>query len=136
MMQDPNPLPWGAQDRFQAHFIVQQFPDKELSSGKESESWRLRRVARTKLKTTGHFGSKKVVSVTWEGGKLAEVLNSDSSLNEMIANQSVNDATIFVDPSNNGIRIYGKWKNNHDFGITKELFDIYNNIAGHIKKIN
>ena len=135
-MQDPNPLPWGAQDRFQAHFIVQQFPDKELSSGKESESWRLRRVARTKLKTTGHFDSKKVVDVTWEGGKLAEDLNSDSSLNEMIANQSVNDATIFVDPSNNGIRIYGKWKNNHDFGITKELFDIYNNIAGHIKKIN
>ena len=136
MMQDPNPLPWGTQDRFQAHFIVQQFPDKELSSGKESESWRLRRVARTKLKTTGHFGSKKVVSVTWEGGKLAEDLNSDSSLNEMIANQSVNDATIFVDPSNNGIRIYGKWKNSHDFDITKELFDIYNNIAGHIKKIN
>ena len=34
-MQDPNPLPWGAQDRFQAHFIVQQFPDGELSSGKE-----------------------------------------------------------------------------------------------------
>ena len=136
MMQDPNPLPWGAQDRFQAHFIVQQFPDKELSSGKESESWRLRRVARTKLKTTGHFGSKKVVSVTWEGGKLAEDLNSDSSLNEMITNQSVDDATIFVDPSNNGIRIYGKWKNSHDFGITKELFDIYNNIADHIKKIN
>ena len=54
----------------------------------------------------------------------------------MIANQSVNDATIFVDPSNNGIRIYGKWKNSHDFDITKELFDIYNNIAGHIKKIN
>ena len=24
MMQDPNPLPWGAQDRFQAHFVVQQ----------------------------------------------------------------------------------------------------------------
>ena len=135
-MQDPNPLPWGAQDRFQAHFIVQQFPDKELSSGKESESWRLRRVARTKLKTTGHFGSKKVVSVTWEGGKLAEELNTDSSLNEIIAGQSVDDATIFVDPSNNGIRIYGKWKNSHDFGITKELFDIYNNIADHIKKIN
>ena len=135
-MQDPNPLPWGTQDRFQAHFIVQQFPDKELSSGKESESWRLRRVARTKLKTTGHFGSKKVVGVTWEGGKLAEDLNSDSSLNELIANQSVNAATIIVDPSNNGIRIYGKWENSYDFGITKELFDIYNNIAGHIKKIN
>ena len=105
-MQDPNPLPWGAQDRFQAHFIVQQ------NSG------------------------EKVIGVTWEGGKLAEDLNTDSSLNEIIANQSINDATIFVDPTDNGIRIYGKWKNSYDFGITKELFDIYNKIAGYIKKLN
>ena len=129
-MQDPNPLPWGAQDRFQAHFVVQQ------EIGNDTESWRLRRVARTRLKTTGNFGSKKIIGVTWEGGKLAEDLNADSSLNEMIANQSVNDATIFVDPTDNGIRIYGKWKNNYEFSITKELFDIYNNIAGYIKKIN
>jgi hypothetical protein len=129
-MQDPNPLPWGAQDRFQAHFVVQQ------DIGNDVESWRLRRVARTRLKTTGHFGSKKIIGVTWEGGKLAEDLNTDSSLNEMIANQSVNDAIIFVDPTDNGIRIYGKWKNSYDFSITKELFDIYNNIAGYIKKIN
>ena len=125
-MQDPNPLPWGAQDRFQAHFIVQQ------DSGEKVIDF----TARTRLKTTGHFGSKKIIGVTWEGGKLAEDLNADSSLNEMIANQSVNDATIFVDPTDNGIRIYGKWKNSFDFGITKELFEIYNKIAGHIKKIN
>jgi len=129
-MQDPNPLPWGAQDRFQAHFVVQQ------DIGNDIESWRLRRVARTRLKTTGHFGSKKILDVTWEGGKLAEDLNADSSLNEAIVNQSVNDAIIFVDPTDNGIRIYGKWKNSFDFGITKELFEIYNKIAGHIKKIN
>jgi len=129
-MQDPNPLPWGAQDRFQAHFVVQQ------EIGNDTESWRLRRVARTRLKTTGHFGSKKIIGVTWEGGKLAEDLNADSSLNEAIANQSVNDATIFVDPTDNGIRIYGKWKNSYDFSITKEFFDIYNNIAGYIKNIN
>jgi len=129
-MQDPNPLPWGAQDRFQAHFVVQQ------DIGNDVESWRLRRVARTRLKTTGHFGSKKIIGVTWEGGKLAEDLNADSSLNEMIANQSVNDATIFVDPTDNGIRIYGKWKNSYEFSITKELFDIYNNIADYIKKVN
>ena len=91
---------------------------------------------KNKTKNNWSLRFKKVVGVTWEGGKLAEDLNSDSSLNEMIANQSVNDATIFVDPSNNGIRIYGKWENSYDFGITKELFDIYNNIAGHIKKIN
>ena len=130
MMQDPDPLPGGAQDRFQAHFVVQQ------EIGNDTESWRLRRVARTRLKTTGHFGSKKIIGVTWEGGKLAEDLNADSSLNEAIANQSVNDAIIFVDPTDNGIRIYGKWKNSYDFSITKELFDIYNNIAGYIKKIN
>ena len=129
-MQDPNPLPWGAQDRFQAHFVVQQ------EIGNDTESWRLRRVARTRLKTTGHFGSKKIIAVTWEGGKLAEDLNADSLLNEMIVSQSVNDATIFVDPTDNGIRIYGKWKNSYDFSITKELFDIYNNIAGYIKKVN
>ena len=129
-MQDPNPLPWGAQDRFQAHFVVRQ------DIGNDVESWRLRRVARTRLKTTGHFGSKKIIGVTWEGGKLAEDLNADSSLNEIIAKQPINDATIFVDPTDNGIRIYGKWKNSFGFGITKELFEIYNKIAGHIKKIN
>ena len=125
-MQDPNPLPWGAQDSFQAHFVVQQNSGKIVFDV----------TARTRLKTTGNFGSKKIIGVTWEGGKLAEDLNADSSLNEMIANQSVNDATIFVDPTDNGIRIYGKWINSYDFSITKELFDIYNNIAGYIKKVN
>ena len=125
-MQDPNPLPWGAQDRFQAHFIVQQ------NSGENVIDF----TARTRLKTTGHFGSKKVIGVTWEGGKLADELNSDSSLNELITKQSVNDATIFVDPTDNGIRIYGKWKDSYNFGITKELFNAYDNIAGHIKKFS
>jgi len=125
-MQDPNPLPWGTQDRFQAHFIVQQNPGDKV----------VQFTARTRLKTTGHFGSKKLIGVTWEGGKLAEELNTDSSLNEMITKQSINDATIFVDPTDNGIRIYGKWKSSYDFGITKELFEIYNKIAGYIKKIN
>ena len=125
-MQDPNPLPWGAQDRFQAHFIVQQDPSDKV----------INFTARTRLKTTGNFGSKKVIGMTWEGGKLAEELNADSSLNEMITKQSVNDATIFVDPTDNGIRIYGKWKSSYDFGISKELFEIYNKIAGYIKNIH
>ena len=125
-MQDPNPLPWGAQDRFQAHFIVQKDIGEEL----------LNLTARTRLQTTGHFGSKKITGVIWEGGKLADELNTDSSLNKMIAKQSLNDAIIFVDPTDNGVRIYGKWKNSYDFGITKDLFAIYNKIAGYIKNIN
>ena len=125
-MQDPNPLPWGAQDRFQAHFIVKQDSGEKL----------LRFTARTNLETTGHFGSKKITGVTWDGGELAEQLNADSSLNKMIREQPINDATIFVDPTDNGIRIYGKWKNSHDFSVTKELFEIYDKIAGYIKKLN
>ena len=125
-MQDPNPLPWGAQDRFQAHFIVQKDIGEKL----------LNLTARTRLQTTGHFCSKKITGVIWEGGQLADELNTDSSLNKMIAKQSLNDAIIFVDPTDNWVRIYGKWKNSYNFGITKELFDIYNKIAGYIKKLN
>jgi hypothetical protein len=124
-MQDPNPLPWGALDRYQAHFIVKK------DSGKRVANY----VARTKLSTKGHFASKTVVKVEWDGsGSLAELLNRDTELNEMIAKQSVHDATIFVEPTEGAVRIRNKWKNHIDFGITKELFEIYDRIAGHIKK--
>ena len=121
-MQDPNPLPWGTQDRFQAHFIVRKQTDSPLDL-----------TARTNLKTAGYFGSKKVTKVEWQGGKIAETLNSDSILNELLAQQSVNDATITVDPTSKGIRIYGKWKNSFDFKLSKEQFEIFDKIAGHIK---
>lgn len=124
-MQDPDPLPWGAQDRYQAHYIVR----------KDSGEKTLDYLARTILATEGHFGSKKIKDVRWEGGKLANILNSDSSLKEMIQRQSVKDATIFIDPTDDAIRIYGKWKNSFEFGITKELFEIYDKIAGHIKSL-
>lgn len=123
-MQDPNPLPWGAQDRFQAHFIV------KGSIGSNDLDF----VAETKLKTKGHFGSKTLVGVEWVGGKLAETLNSDSELTNMILKQSIKDAAIWVDPTKNGVRIYGKWKADHDLGITKDLFAIYDRVASHIKK--
>ena len=121
-MQDPNPLPWGTQDRFQAHFIVRKQTEVSVDL-----------TARTVLKTSGHFGSKKVTNVQWEGGKIAETLNSDSVLNELIAQQSVDDATITIDPTSKGIRIYGKWKNNFEFKVSKEQFEIFDKIAGHIK---
>lgn len=123
-MQDPNPLPWGTQERFQAHFIVR----KDATNSSDY-------VAQTVLTTKGHFGSKTVTDVNWNGGKLAKVLNGDSTLKEMIAKQSQKDATIFVDPTENAVRIYGKWKNSYEFGITKELFEIYDKIAGHIKNL-
>ncbi|HSB50532.1 MAG TPA: hypothetical protein VLC72_04300 [Nitrosopumilaceae archaeon] len=122
-MQDPNLPPWGAQDRFQAHFIVRKTGDP------------IDFTARTILSTKGHFRSKKVIGVTWNGGKIADVLNQDLELNELISKQTVNDAIIFVEPTENEVRIHGKWKPNFDFGITKEMFQIFDKIAGHIKSI-
>lgn len=125
-MQDPNPLPWGTQDRFQAHFIVRK------NSGKSASNY----LAKTVLTTKGHFASKIVTKVEWNGsGSLAKILSLDSELNEMIAKQTVNDATIYVEPTENVVRIRSKWKNNIDFGISEELFWIYDRIAGHIKEV-
>jgi hypothetical protein len=125
-MQDPNPMPWGALDRYQAHFIVR----------KETDQGIVNYVAKTKLTTTGHFSSKTILKVQWDGtGSLARRLNDDVTLNEMIAKQSLNDANIYVEPTDGAIRIRNKWKNHLDFGITKDLFEIYDRIAGHIKKI-
>tara|TARA_Y100000590_G_scaffold434206_1_gene552158 strand:- start:1375 stop:1746 length:372 start_codon:yes stop_codon:yes gene_type:complete len=121
-MQDPNPLPWGAQDRFQAHFIVRKQTDEPVDL-----------TARTILKTSGHFGSKKVTNVQWQGGKIADTLNSDSILNELLVQQSVDDATITIDPTSKAVRVYGKWKNSFEFKVSKEQFEIFDKIAGHIK---
>lgn len=123
-MQDATISPWGAQDRFQAHFIV------KIDVKNPSKY-----VARTVVKTKGHFAAKKPVSVSWVGGLLADELNRDSELNELIARQSLKNATIFVDPSESGVRIYGKWTNSHDFKITKDMYAIYNKIAEYVKKI-
>ena len=124
-MQDPNPTPWGTQDRFQAHYIVRKNNIVNV----------LDYTSRTALSTTGHFGSKKVIDIEWQGGKISDALNSDSSLKEMIVNQTPDDAVISIEPTSQGVRIYGKWKNGFEFGVTKELFDIYDKIAGHIKNI-
>ena len=125
MMQDTNPMPWGALDRYQAHFIVKKQTDNGINY-----------IAKTKLVTKGHFSSKTILKVEWDGsGSLARKLNEDSTLNEMIAKQSILDATISIEPTDDAIRIIPKWKNHLEFGITKELFEIYDRIAGHIKNV-
>lgn len=125
-MQDPNPLPWGALDRFQAHFIVRKDVGTEIGN----------HVAKTQLTTKGHFAGKTIVKVEWNGpGGLASKLNEDSELNEMISKQSIKNATIYVEPTEGAVRIRSKWNNSLAFGITKELFEIYDRIAGHIKLV-
>ena len=125
-MQDPNPLPWGALDRFQAHFIVRRSAESAVPNF----------IARTVLSTEGHFAAKTVTKVEWNGpGRLAVKLNEDPELNEMIAKQSVKDATIYVEPTDDVVRIRGTWDNHMAFRITREMFEIYDRIAGHIKSV-
>ncbi len=125
-MQDPNPIPWGALDRFQAHFIVR----KDVGTAVGNY------LAKTTLTTKGHFGGKAIVKVAWNGpGSLASKLNEDNELNEMIAKQSLKNATIYVEPTESTVRIRSKWDNHLAFGITKELFEIYDRIAGSIKAV-
>lgn len=124
MAQEIDSEPWGAQDRFQAHFIVKaQNPISDVSF-----------LARTELETIGHFASKRVSRVEWVGGHLADKLNLDDELKSMISKLSYDDAHIYVEPTTNGIRIHGKWKDSYGFGITKELFAVYDKIASHIKR--
>jgi hypothetical protein len=125
-MPDPNPLPWGAQDRFQAHFIVRK------NVGTSAVNY----TVKTRLQTKGHFASKVVTKVEWNGyGDLCLKLNADSELNDLISKQSVKGATIYVEPTDTAVRIRGTWDNHISFGITKELFEIYDRIAGHIKSV-
>ena len=125
-MPDPNPLPWGAQDRFQAHFIVRK------NVGISAVNY----TVKTRLQTKGHFASKVVTKVEWNGyGDLCLKLNADSELNDLISKQSVKGATIYVEPTDTAVRIRGTWDNHISFGITKELFEIYDRIAGHIRSV-
>lgn len=126
MAQDTNPLPWGALDRFQAHFIVR----KDIGSNVADYT------ARTVLETSGYFGQKRVVSVGWNGGRLASILGGDQALTGMISAQSVRDARITVEPTDGAVRIHaGGWQNRHDLGISKEMFEIYDRIAGHVRAL-
>ena len=126
MAQDLNPVPWGAQDRYQAHFIV------KILTGCDSEDY----LARPTLHTTGHFVTKKVTGVNWVGGTLVDALNKDDTLKTMITRLSYEDAQIFVEPTKGGVRIFGRWKDGYDFTMTKELFAVYDRIALCIKNMS
>lgn len=128
-MQDPNVMPWGALDRYQAHYIVK-IPDYDNSSHSKPTVF-----AKTDLETDGHFASKRVVSVRWAGisSELLERLNNDGDLNALIAKQSAWDAAIHIEQTDENIRIHGRWNDKASFGASAEMFEIYDRIAGHVK---
>ncbi|MGH9991018.1 MAG: hypothetical protein ACREAZ_00005 [Nitrososphaera sp.] len=122
--QDPNPLPYGALQYYQVHFIVQ------LESDENDEF-----LARCEPITKGYFGSKRVIAVRWTGAsKFTDLLQSDDRLTEMLKDAILQEGEIRIDPQDDHIRIYGSWKHEDKFSFNGTMLEIADRIAMHMKE--
>jgi len=120
---DPNPLPYGALQYYQIHYIVQ-------IESEENQNL----LARCEPITKGHFSNKRVVDVKWTGAdKFAEVLQDDAKLTEMLKEVMLQVGEIRIDPQDDHIRIYGKWGHEENFQFNETMLEIADRIAVHIK---
>jgi hypothetical protein len=99
-------------------------------------------------KRKGLFG-KEVVGFQWEGGELAQRLNADSNLKNMLLKVKIERLLIKPEKEHQCVRITpptGPETLSFDFGLhpaifgrkmfpTREAFDIYDRIAFHIRNI-
>jgi hypothetical protein len=99
-------------------------------------------------KRKGLFG-KEVVGFKWEGGELAQRLNSDSDLKNMLLKEGVHRLLIKPEKEHQCVRITpptGQETFSFDFGLhpailgrkafpTREVFEVYDKIAEHIRNI-
>ena len=72
-------------------------------------------------------------SVYWEGEHLAEELNNDKELLDMLKKVIREEGDIFIDPVDNGVRIYGRWRPEYAIRISRDAIEAYNRIAKHVK---
>jgi hypothetical protein len=118
-----NTLPsYGALDYFQLHFIVM---------GRVSNPSEL--IARCKAHKKGHFSKRHVSSVSWEGGKIAEIVSTDQLLDTYLRNVLLEEGEIYIDPLEDHIRVYGKWKNQEKLRLYEELVQAMDRICYHVK---
>lgn len=124
-IQDPNPSPYGALQYYQIHYIITDtvFPNPESL------------LAKCKPINKGHFGNKRVVDVKWWGGRLAEILQADAELKEMLKDVLQKEGEIRIDPLEDHVRIYGKWKHEDDLEFNPKMFDAVDRIASHIQRL-
>jgi hypothetical protein len=124
-IQDPNPIPYGALQYYQIHYIM----EDKVTTDPESI------LAKCEPITKGHFGNKRVVDIRWWGGRLAEILQADIELREMLKVILPLEGEIRVDPVEDHIRIYGKWKHEDDLKFSSKMFDVADRIAYHIQEL-
>ena len=115
--------PYGALPYYQVHFVV-------AGNGRNFEG---KLIARTRKKTKGVI-RKEVVDVRWEGGQIADRLNNDSNLKSLLSTVLLEEGDICIDPSENGIRIYGSWKPEYKVQMSRQALEAYDMIADHVKR--
>ncbi len=126
MADNPTTLhTYGALPFYQIHFVVK-------GNGKVFEELL---VARTRKRVRGVI-SKSVEDVWWEGGKIAERLNNDTRLKQLLLT-ILKDDDIFIDPVENAVRIYSRFKIESEVTrhLSREAIEAYNIIAGHVRSI-
>ena len=123
--QDPNLIPYGALQYFQIHYIVESkvMPDPTMF------------LAKCKPVTKGHFRNKTIVDVKWIGGRLAEILQTDIELKEILKTVLLKEGEIRIDPLDDHIRIYGKWVHEDNLKFNAKMFDAADRIAYHIQTL-
>jgi hypothetical protein len=119
-------VPYGALDYYQVHYIV----DTKNHAYDPSMF-----LARCHPITKGHLSKKRIVGTKWEGDRLADILGADLELEEIAKQILYEEGEIRVDPLEDHIRIYGKWRNEDRLKFSPKMFDAADRIAGHIKKL-
>jgi hypothetical protein len=114
--------PYGALPYYQTHFIV-------AGNGRVFED---RLIVRTRKKTKGVI-HKQVIDLWWEGGQIADKLNGDANLKSLLKTVLLEEGNIYIDPTENGIRVYSDWKPEYKVEMSRQALEAYNIIAGHLK---
>lgn len=122
---DPVPLPYGPLQYYQIHYIV------DIKSSDNDKF-----LARCRPISKGHFQSKRIIDVKWTGDdNFAKILQSDTSLTNMLKEVMTKVREITIDPQDDHIRIYSRWIHEENLAFDPIMLEIADSIALHIKKI-
>ena len=122
---DPVPLPYGPLQYYQIHYIV------DIKSNDNDKF-----LARCKPISKSHFQSKRIIDVKWTGDdNFAKLLQSDTSLTNMLKEMMIKVREITIDPQDDHIRIHSRWIHEENLAFDPIMLEIADRIALHIKKM-
>jgi hypothetical protein len=90
-------------------------------------------IGKAELKTRDLI-RKQMLDLRWTGGKIAELLNEDQSLKELMLREQVGKIEIKPDKKKPYVRIHYTRYIYREFPSEK-VFECYNTIAKHLRKL-